>query len=424
MKSRALMLLTIAVFATQAVPVGWAQNTKPRNQPPSYSIIDLGTPLGGSFAIGMSINAIGWVGGYGNLTGDTSQHALQWRYGSAIDLGTLGGPNSALYGTYSGFSETTNTDPLGQDFCEYGDYLICLPFVLNFNSMVPLPTLGGYSAVAFDNNDFGQVVGISLTATQDPSCLVDGQPQPPFYERQGALPAIWDNGRIKSLAPLAGDSQGTAYAINELGQAVGWSGDCVSNRTAHALLWKNGNAVNLGTLGGVTNNVAGSINNFGEVTGNSDLLGDATYHAFLWRNDVMTDLGTLAGDYSSYGNSINDEGQIVGVSCDINGNCRPFLWQNGTMTDLNTLIPTNSNLYLLSASTINDRGEIVGYAYDQTTGTLPAFLAVVSSDATSGEISAASAGAADKISLPDNIRELLRRGWEKRRFGVRLIQPK
>ena len=155
------------------------------------------------------------------------------------------------------------------------------------------------------------------------------------------------------------------------------------------------------------------------MTGNSDLLGDATYHAFLWQNDVMTDLGTLAGDYSSYGNSINDEGQIVGVSCDINGNCSPFLWQNGTMTDLNTLIPTNSNLYLLSASTINDRGEIVGYAYDQTTGTLPAFLAVVSSDATSGEISAASAGAADKISLPDNIRELLRRGWEKRRFGVR-----
>ena len=43
------------------------------------------------------------------------------------------------------------------------------------------------------------------------------------------------------------------------------------------------------------------------------------------------------------------------------------------MIDLNTLIPANSNLYLLDASTINDLGEIVGYAYDETTGNLPLF---------------------------------------------------
>jgi len=421
MKSKVLKLFTIAVFVALPVSIGLAQNQQPKNHPPQYTVVDLGTPLGGFFAIGMSINSLGWVGGYANLPSNTSQHAALWLYGSTIDLGTLGGPNSALYGTYSGFAETSGSDPLGQDFCEYGDYLICLPFVLNFNSLVPLPTLGGYSAVAFGNNDLNQVVGTSLTATQDPSCLVDGQPQPPFYKRQGALPAIWENGRIKPLAPLPGDSRGTAYAINDRGQVVGWSGDCVSNTTAHALLWNNGKVVNLGSLGGVTNNVAASINNLVEVTGNSDLSGDATYHAFLWRNGKMTDLGTLPGDYLSYGNAINDEGQIVGASCDINGNCRPFLWENGTMIDLNTLIPANSNLYLLDASTINDLGEIVGYAYDATTGNLPAFLAVVCRDC--NEAQAAAVSAAAKVALPDNVRKLVQQRLKSGRFGVRMTQP-
>jgi probable HAF family extracellular repeat protein len=428
MKSKVLKLFSIAGIIALSASVGMAQNTESKNQPPNYTVIDLGTPLGGFFAIGQSINILGWVGGYGNLNYPNNpgqnQHAIQWRTSSkAIDLGTLGGPNSALYGTYSGFSETSNTDPLGQDFCEYGDFLICLPFVLKGKSLVPLPTLGGDSAVAFTNNNVGQAVGTSQTSTLDPSCLVDGLPQPPSYDVQGHLPAVWENGQVKALPLLRGDSAGQADGVNDLGQVVGQAGYCLYTQV-HALLWKYGKVINLGTLGGAMNNVGGAINNFGVVTGNSGLSGDATYHAFIWRNGIMTDLGTLPGDYSSYGQAINDLDQIVGGSCDINGNCRPFLWENGTMTDLNTLIPANSNLYLLYANTINDFGEIVGYAFDQTTGNLPAFLAVVNHHAAADAPPTAPLSANAKITLPDSVRTALQQQLKRGRLGVRFTQPK
>ncbi|MGA7139075.1 MAG: hypothetical protein WBZ14_15470 [Terriglobales bacterium] len=406
MKSRA-MIFPIAAFLLLLVSVGAAQHQQSKNQPPQYTVVDLGTGLGGNGAIGMSINSRGWVGGYANVASNTSAHAVQWRNGWAIDLGTLGGPNSALYGTNSGFAETDNSDPLGQDFCAYGDYLICLPFILKGNSLVALPTLGGNSAVAYLNNDFGKAVGVSTTSTFDPSCLIDGQPQPPFYLYQGYLPAVWENGRVNTVPLLSGDSAGEADGINDLGEIVGYSGDCL-NDSIHSWLWRNGKAVNLGSLGGVLGSAAYGINNLGQVTGASDLAGDQTSDTFLWTEDKgMQDLGTLPGDYYSGGYAINDWGQIVGYSCDINNNCRPFLWQNGSMTDLNTLIPPNSNLYLLYASTINDQGEIVGYGYDQTAGNYHAFLAVASRDGEANGTAASAAPVSTAVRLPDNARTAL-----------------
>jgi probable HAF family extracellular repeat protein len=57
-------------------------------------------------------------------------------------------------------------------------------------------------------------------------------------------------------------------------------------------------------------------------------------------------------------------------------NPRAFLWQDGVMTDLNTLIPPGSSLSLQAAQEINDLGQIVGQASDQTTGKNRAFLLV------------------------------------------------
>jgi probable HAF family extracellular repeat protein len=127
-------------------------------------------------------------------------------------------------------------------------------------------------------------------------------------------------------------------------------------------------------------NTPTAINNHGLIVGFSDLPGDSAaspnYHAFIWTKSAgMTDLGTLPGDALSIAWGINDEGQVVGQSINSSGSSRAFLWQNGMMTDLNTLV-AQGPLSLVYANDINDSGEIVGGAYNSTTGDSPAFMAV------------------------------------------------
>ena len=129
--------------------------------------------------------------------------------------------------------------------------------------------------------------------------------------------------------------------------------------------------INLGNLGGAKNHQPVAINTLGQITGGSDLPGDLAQHAFLWQKGVMKDLGTLPGDMYSFGTSINNLGQIVGYSCDVNFNCRAVLWENGSIVDLNTLIPSDSNLVLNYAATIDDLGIIAGYAVDPNTVPIP-----------------------------------------------------
>jgi probable HAF family extracellular repeat protein len=89
----------------------------------------------------------------------------------------------------------------------------------------------------------------------------------------------------------------------------------------------------------------------------------------------MKDLGTLAGDFASTAISLNDAGVIVGGSFDSNFNPRAFVWNNGSMIDLNGALTSNpQKIYLLLASSINARGEIVGLGVTSD-GNLHGFLA-------------------------------------------------
>jgi probable HAF family extracellular repeat protein len=138
------------------------------------------------------------------------------------------------------------------------------------------------------------------------------------------------------------------------------------------VLWENGSVTDLGNLGGTANpallgvgNAALAINNRGQVVGTSALPGNTTHHAFLWTGETgMRDLGTLPGDIVSAGLGINNRGDVIGNSISPpglpTGNPHPFLWQDGVMADLNTLIPADSPLQLLTAFSINDRGQITG----------------------------------------------------------------
>jgi probable HAF family extracellular repeat protein len=409
------ILLPVALLAMLPPSSGTAMG---QQAPVNYYSINLGTPLGGTFAIGQTVSLGVFVAGYSTLPGDATQHVVLWGPGGTKDLGTFGGPSSVLYGGLSGFSETATADPLAQDFCGTGNHLTCLPLTVVNQSAVALPTLGGTSAIAYNNNDLGQVVGVSLTTANDPSCLSGGQPQPPYYDIQQALPAVWQNGNVSTLPLPTGDSNGSAYANNDVGQIIGTSGDCVSNPNAHALLWQNGNITDLGNLGGASYNQPAAINNLGQITGGSDLSGDLIQHAFLWQKGVMSDLGTLPGDTFSFGTSINNLSQIVGYSCDINYNCRAFLWQNGSMVDLNTLVPSSSPLFLSYAATINDLGVIAGYAFDQTTNTSPAFVSIPE---VGGFARAPRTEAVPRVAMPESLRTLVQQKASAR--GARRIGP-
>jgi len=427
MKFRTLTCITaMTVFAALVAPIRLAaqdQQARHRKQT-HYAVKELGT-LGGTQSGANTITNNGWAEGWAELPDGQTEHAVLWRGQAMTDLGTLGGPSSAVSfpvhddrGVIVGNSETSNTDPLGEDFCGFaaGTGLICLGFHWQDGVMTPLPTLGGNNAWATGANNRGQAIGIAENSTQDPSCI---PPQVLDYEA-----VIWGPkpGEIHELSPLSGDSVSGATAINDNGQVVGASGTCapVSIDSPHAVLWQHGSVTNLGSLGGVTNNLALGINNRGEVVGISDLAGDATFHAFVWtRDEGMRDLGTLPGDFLSFANTLNEAGQVVGQSCDESGNCRAFLWQDGVMTDLNTLIPPQSSLYLTDANDINDHGEIVGYAFDQSTGDTPGYLAV---PADCGGDCEANLSAGQKVALPENVRERLRQRRGFGRFGAGLMR--
>lgn len=205
---------------------------------------------------------------------------------------------------------------------------------------------------------------------------------------------IWgpEQGQIRELFPLPGDSVGMALWINDRRQVVGASGSCANTLIppfavgAHAVLWdEDGSVHDLGTLGGTANpdlligNIAFAINNRGQVVGASALPGNQVLHAFLWSaENGIQDLGTLPGDDNSAGLDINNRGDVVGGSIHgtvASGSPRAFLWHKGKIHDLNTLIPKDSPLYLLTAFGINDDGEISGFGVQTSTGEVHAFLA-------------------------------------------------
>jgi probable HAF family extracellular repeat protein len=396
MRSRVLTCMMAVVLCSALAPVArvGAQNQEGSTSP--YRVINLGNPLGGASSIGNAMNNLGWAMGTSNLPGDTTQHAELWLPGLHLDLGTLGGPNSGVVfashsnrGQIVGIAETADMDPLGETWSCAGAFFptttqhICLGFVWQNGTMTALPTLGGYNGFASSVNDLGQVVGWAETAVHDSTCV---QPQVLQFEA-----VIWGpaNGQIQQLPGLPGDPDSAATAINDKGQVVGISGICQNAVGAfsakHAVLWQNGQAIDLGNIGGHGWNTPTFINNQGQIVGfanqNGDLVnGQLTlnFHAFLWTQDRgMRDLGTLPGDAISEALGINEAGRIVGVSFGAGfSHPRAFLWQDGAMMDLNSLIPAGSSLTPQVAGDINDRGEITGTAFDSTTKTSPAFLAI------------------------------------------------
>ena len=379
MKVRITTCLFVSALASIAASLPALAQDQPERHDAQYRVFNLEAPLGGSFTAANAVNNLGWAAGVSNLAGNNVAHAEVWIFGLPVDLGTLGGPNSAVLwpglndlGEAVGVSDTDITDPYGESW-SCGAFFpashaghTCVGFAWQSGHMRALPTLGGSNGFATGINNLGQIVGWAENTTHDPTCV---SPQVLQFEA-----VVWEpHGQVQQLSPYPGDPDSAATGINDRQQVIGISGLCqnaVGNQTAqHAVLWQNGTPTNLGNLGGSAWHTPMAINDRGQIVGFSDLAGDEggsspNFHAFLWvQPGPMRDLGTLPGDAISEGLGINSQGQIVGVSFAAGfGNPRAFIYRDGRMTDLNTLTAPNSRLYLQVAGDINDAGVIAGQA--------------------------------------------------------------
>ena len=353
-----------------------------------YSLRNLAS-LGGTSSTGNSINTRGWITGRSNLAGNQSRHATLWRGNALTDLGTLGGPNSAviwpvknLQGIVSGIAQNAEPDPLHENWsCSFffpaatRTGYRCLGFRWRDGVMTPLPTLGGTHGFAAGTNNLGVTAGWAENTVADPTCVA-----PQVLQFRAVL---WGaDARPKELPPYGSDSVSAATALNDNGVVVGISGICdiaVGQRSAiHAVRWVNGIARDLGNIGGDAWNTPTAVNARGDIVGFANIAPgiDFNPHAFLWTAaGGMVDLGTLPGDATSQASGINNAGQVVGNSCDAAGACRGFLWEHGHMHDVQALVVSGDDDFILTANDIDDTGRIAGQAVDNATGAFVAFVA-------------------------------------------------
>jgi len=359
----------------------------------SYKITDLGLNHStDNFSMVMGLNNQGWAENMDGVvnppikstsTTVASGRAVIGIYGRNVDLGTLGGDNSwTNYGGINdrgeavGMAETSVPDPNGEDMCAFGTKKTCRGFLWRHGHIMALPTLGGNNGQAAAINNRGQIVGISETTVPDSGCPPSKQPGTTI------LPVMWEKGEVRALPTLPGEPDGFVQGLNDQGQAVGATGTCTSF-AIHAVLWENDTAFQLPDLG-FDGNDSYAINDHGQVVGYVST--GTTIVASLWQNgahSAVTSLGILPGDGAAFATGINNRGQVVGSTFNSIGWSRGFIWQDNVMTDLNTFIPRDSNLFIIAASNINERGQISGMATVLTgpdTGKIHAILLTPASE--------------------------------------------
>ena len=230
-KSPLLPLARLLIALPTSIGVAVGQQAKSANL--SYEVINLGTPLGGTLAAVQTISLQGFLAGYANLP-DNAQHAILFELSGTKDLGTLGGQNSAiLVGVFRLFRDG-HLRPVGAGLLR-NRHSSRLPGVY-----VGEPQPGCCAAHAGGHvrgslwherswSGGRNLVGPVFT---NPSCLVGGEPQAPFDQVRRSVPAdlAVGCGRRRELATLPGDSDGSANAINNLGQITGSTGTAMPIR--------------------------------------------------------------------------------------------------------------------------------------------------------------------------------------------------
>ena len=182
-------------------------------------------------------------------------------------------------------------------------------------------------------------------------------------------------------APLPGGGSAIDtefYQVNNAGQvAVSYYG---ADNIYHAAVYNSATATwtYLPDIQGAAENLAGGINNHGLVVGDS-----FTNSAFSggvgwsWNGSQYTtfsapgaDPSRTPGGTATY--SVNDAGQIVGYAIDSNGIYHGFLKTGSSFTALD--VPGAAQFGGTSANGINNEGVVTGYYYSDSSGDFSGFL--------------------------------------------------
>lgn len=196
----------------------------------------------------------------------------------------------------------------------------------------PLPGLpGAATTVAIALNDRGQAVGFS------------GEPFPL------SQPILWGRRGAQALGVPAGFLGGMAYAINQRGQIAG---ALISEQGgSKAVVWEDGQPVLL-PLSGASPAVQGwcyGMNNRGHIVGMND------FKPAIWIRGELAPPETF-GDTPGQANAVNDRCEVVGFTFPGGGAPQAFVWGDGEMTGL-----TTDEAFTVALS-INNRSQIVGVA--------------------------------------------------------------
>ena len=199
-------------------------------------------------------------------------HAFLWSKGVLHELRSLPGSNTSNAnwisdsGLVAGFSETEAIDPLLGVREEHA-------VLWKDGEIIDLGTLeGGHKSVAFTVNSRGQVAGAAFNTVPDP--FTGGTQMRTF---------LWENGVMRDLGTLGGPDAGIVGSfkgnveMNERGQVVACSftnstiNPVTGTPTVDPFLWdKEQGMIDLGTLGG-TSGCAIYLNNRGQVVGYSNV---------------------------------------------------------------------------------------------------------------------------------------------------------
>lgn len=197
---------------------------------------------------------------------------------------------------------------------------------------------GAYGfSFANDINNLGQVAGFIQTG---------------YTETRRA--AVWQADQTLKLV-LGDATYSEAYALNNVGQAVGYVG--YSSGQTRAAQW-NGNQLQLLATPGAWGDRAVDINDSGLVVG-SVIASNDYQHAAAWRNGQLTDLGalTLKPDTASTAAGVNQYGQIVGGGTPLGPTDHtPLIWDG-----YDSQYALQGGYY--GGRDINDLGQVLSYRF-------------------------------------------------------------